>query len=112
MTLPSACKEGASPMIVKFHQTGGFAPPINDKKCEFNTESMQSDEAHRLVSLVERSRLAELQTQKQEPSKGADYMSYTIIVETETGAQKVSFNDTNMPDSIVPLLEYLVEHCR
>jgi hypothetical protein len=38
-------------------------------------------------------------------------LTYTIRVETEKGVQKFTFDDMNVPQSVIPLLEYLSDRC-
>lgn len=115
LTLSQAimAKEGELPMKVIFRQTGGYAGPVGAKACELDTQALPAADAELLRSLVERSEIAKIKAKERPaPPKGAaDFLNYTITVETDKEVQKISFDEMNVPESIMPLLEYLIDRC-
>jgi hypothetical protein len=92
-----------SPMKIKFRQSGGYAGLIVG--CEVNTSSLSAEEAAKLSSLVEDSGILQA-TSKRTPN-AADLLNYEFTIETREGMHHVSFDDLSLPESIMPLLEYL-----
>lgn len=90
-------------MKVKFSQSGGFAGL--SRGCDLDTDSLPSDEAATLQSLVQESGI--LQAKSGRSPNARDLFNYEITVETSQGVHNVSFDDLSMPEGVEPLLEYL-----
>jgi hypothetical protein len=90
-------------MKVTFRQSGGYAGLI--RGCELDTDSQPSDEATRLQSLVAESGI--LQIEGGHMPQGRDLLQYEISIETSEGVRHVSLDDMTLPESAIPLIEYL-----
>lgn len=90
-------------MKVTFRQSGGYAGLIVG--CELDTDSLPADEAATLQSLVEESGI--LQAKGGYAPQGRDLLQYEITIETSEGVHRVLLDDTTIPESAVPLIEYL-----
>lgn len=90
-------------MKVTFRQSGGYVGLR--RGCELDTADMNSNEAGALRSLVERSGV--LQTEGGHSSGARDAINYEIIVETDKGVHRTTFDDLSVPAQLDSLLEYL-----
>lgn len=90
-------------MKITFRESGGYAGLI--RGCELDTDSFPPDEAVELQSLVEQSGI--LQAKGGRTPNARDLLNYEITVQTSEGVHRVSFDDMTLPESAVPLLEYL-----
>lgn len=90
-------------MKIQFRESGGFAGLIQG--CEIDTKQLPPQEAAELDSLLEQSGI--LQHRNEDTPDARDVFNYEIVVETNKGTQHASFNDMNLPESTIPLLEYL-----
>lgn len=73
--------------------------------CELDTDFLPSDEAAVLQSLVEQSDLPRVQSAHAPDAR--DQLCYEVTVQTSEGAYHISFDDMTIPESIVPLIDYL-----
>lgn len=107
MLIPEALEAGSKetpyPMKVTFRQSGGYAGLR--RGCALDTACMRSDEAESLRALVERSGI--LQIKGGHPSRARDATNYEIIVETDRGVHRATFDDMSVPEKVLPLLESL-----
>ncbi len=94
------------PMKINFHQSGGYAGLRMG--CELDTNVLSIDEAAQLESLVKTSGI--LQTKSARSENTADLINYEITIEIKEGKHQVTFDDLTLPESIVPLLDYLQSH--
>lgn len=90
-------------MKVTFRQSGGYAGLI--RGCELDTNSQPSDEAKRLESLVTESGILRLKDSHM--SQATDLLQYEITIETNEGVYHVFLDDMTLPESTIPLIEYL-----
>ena len=100
--------EVSLPMKIEFRQSGGYGGLITGT--EINTDSLTAKEAAELQSLVEQSDI--LQAQNKQTPNSADLLQYQIIIKTEKGVRQVSYDDLSLPESAVPLLEYLQDRAK
>jgi hypothetical protein len=90
-------------MKIKFRQSGGYAGLRMG--CDLDTDLLSTDEATKLASLVKNS---DIMRSKSSRSKNtADVISYQITIETNDGTHQIAFDDLTLPDSAIPLLDYL-----
>jgi hypothetical protein len=90
-------------MKIKFRQSGGYAGLRMG--CDLDTNSLSSDEATQLESLVNTSGI--LQANSGRSENAADLISYEMTIETQSGTHQVKFDDLTLPESVLPLLDYL-----
>lgn len=100
--------EVSLPMKIEFRQSGGYAGLVMGS--EINTDLLDAEEATKLQSLVEQSDI--LQVQPRSTPNSADLLNYEITIETKEGTHQVSFNDMSLPESAIPLLEYLQDRAK
>lgn len=96
------------PMKITFRQSGGYAGLRMG--CELDTNLLTLEEATQLESLVEKSGILQIQTALS--TNTADLINYEITIETEEGKHQVTFDDLTLPESVVPLLDYLQSHAK
>ena len=95
-------------MKITFRQSGGYAGLVMGS--EIDTDSLAAEEAAKLKSLVEQSGI--LQAQSKQTPNSADLLYYEITIETKKGIHQVSFDDMSLPESAIPLLEYLQDRAK
>jgi len=91
------------PMKINFRQSGGYAGLRMG--CELDTNLLPQDESAKLESLVETSGILQAKSTRSENT--ADLINYEIAIETKEGKHQVTFDDLTLPESVVPLLDYL-----
>ncbi len=92
-------------MKIKFRESGGFAGLI--RGCDIDTKQLSAQQTAELESLVTHSGI--FQRQGKATPNARDVFNYELVVETSQGTHRASFNDMNLPESAIPLLEYLQE---
>lgn len=92
-------------MKIKFVQSEGFAGI--DLNLELDSNSLPSDEARTLRSMLENSRFFDLPSSSPTPDQGADYLEYEISVESEGKNHTVETTDITMPQDLHPFVAYL-----
>lgn len=95
-------------MKIKFRQSGGYAGLRMG--CELDTNVLSIDEAAQLESLVKTSGILKAKSDRSENT--ADLINYEITIETKEGTHQVTFDDLTLPESVVPLLDYLQSHAK
>lgn len=95
----------AQPYSIKFNQSGGFAG-VN-KGVELNTAKLSCEDACKLVEAIKNSGILKVTTLKQTNPQAADVFYYDITVEEKNRTHHVTFDDTTVPDSYRPLVEFL-----
>ncbi len=90
-------------MKIKFRQSGGYAGLRMGLDLDIN--SLSTDESTQLESLVKTSGI--LQSKSGRAENAADLINYEITIETKEGTHQVKFDDLTLPESVLPLLEYL-----
>lgn len=93
---------------ITFTQTGGYVGLV--KGCTLDTRSLPADEAAELKTLIERSDI--FRTSSQLTPNARDLQVYEITVETAQGAHRVELDDMSVPQSMRPLLNYLVRNSK
>jgi hypothetical protein len=92
-------------MQVIFHQMGGFAPVYEG--CELDSTMLSAEEGQTLVALVESSDILNLTTRK---TPGAcDVRLYSFQINHQGQSHQVSFDQLSLPESVLPLLGFLLE---
>jgi hypothetical protein len=95
----------AQPYLVKFNQQGGIAATF--KGVELNTAKLSCEDACALVEAIKKSGILKESTLKSTNPHAADVFYYDIIVEEKNRTHHVTFDDTTVPDSYRPLVEFL-----
>ncbi|NER24227.1 MAG: hypothetical protein F6J86_12900 [Symploca sp. SIO1B1] len=90
-------------MKITFRQSGGFAGLV--RGCDLDTDSLNSNEAEQLETLVQQSKI--MQTQSSSTPQANDLRSYQFLIEAPVGKYQVSFDDMSLPEDVRPLLKYL-----
>ncbi|GAB7530121.1 hypothetical protein PS3A_25320 [Pseudomonas sp. 3A(2025)] len=95
-------------MKVCFIQSGGFAGMI--RRYEVDTQTLQPAEAHRLQTLIDQSGLS--QSGQWLDEQATDLKQYEIKIEDQSNTFCLTFDDRNIPDSVRPLLGFLLQQAR
>jgi hypothetical protein len=88
---------------IKFRQSGGYTGL--QMGCDLDNKSLSPAEFSQLESLVKTSGIVGSNSSRSENT--ADLINYEITIETKEGIHQVQFDDLTLPDSILPLLDYL-----
>ena len=91
------------PMKINFRQSGGYAGLRMG--CELDTNLLPQDESAKLESLVETSGILQAKSTRSENT--ADLINYEITIQTKENTHQVIFDDLTLPESVLPLLDYL-----
>lgn len=97
-------------MKIKFRQSGGYAGLRMGCELDTNLNLLTTDEAAQLESLVKTSGI--LQSKSHRSENTADLINYEITIETKEGTHQFTFDDLTLPESVVPLLDYLQSHAK
>ena len=90
-------------MKIKFRQSGGYAGLRMG--CDLDTDLLSTAESTKLASLVKASGISQLKSTHSKNT--ADVISYQITIETNDGTHQITFDDLTLPESVIPLLDYL-----
>jgi hypothetical protein len=94
---------GRGGMRIRYRESGGYAGLL--RGAEVEAEDLPPDAAAALDALVERGG-----EPRPEPARAArDQMAYEISVATEGGPVNLRFDDADLPEEALPLLDYLRE---
>ena len=93
-------------MKISFESSGGFAGMHTS--VALDTDSVSSEEAQQLNDLIINSNFFDLPSESPKPKPGsADYIGYSITVDSEGRKHTVRTNDTTMPSNLSPLVRFL-----
>ncbi len=93
-------------MRIEIERSGGFAGMR--MHTTIDTETLPSEQAKELESLVDASSFFELPATVSTPPSGADRFNYKISIEAEGKKHTVETSDEVAPDSLQPLLRRLM----
>lgn len=97
-------------MKVQFARTGGVAGIR--LTVTLDTETLPHAEADRLRRLVAAARLFDQPASRRLPGPGADRFQYQVTVEEGDRIKKVELDESSVPETFRPLLDYLVDSAR
>jgi hypothetical protein len=90
-------------MKIEFRQSGGYGGLRMG--CDIDINSLKIAESNQLESLIKNSDI--LRSNSSLSKNSADLITYEIKIETKEGIYQVKFDDLTLPESIIPLLDYL-----
>jgi hypothetical protein len=93
-------------MKIQFTRSGGYAAPAMKQSVTVDTDDLPEAEANELESLVNQADLPALSGQPK-PQPQPDEFHYKISVEAEGQNQSVGVSDSNMPETLGPLVDWL-----
>ncbi|MBE9012332.1 hypothetical protein IQ250_19220 [Pseudanabaenaceae cyanobacterium LEGE 13415] len=99
----------AKNISVTLEQSGGFAGLMLTKTV--NTQTLSPAEAQQLEALVEESNFFQLSS-IEEASPQPDRFGYTLSVEVDGRSHSVQFSETNMPEKVRSLVEWIQTRLR
>lgn len=91
-------------MRITLEQSGGFAGLMITKTID--TQDLSPSEAQQLEKLVRESNFFQF-TSIAEAFPQPDRFGYTISIEMEGRSQSIEVSETNMPESIKPIVEWV-----
>lgn len=94
-------------MRIHFERSGGFAAAAMKRSCTVDTENLPDDEACELNALVASSGVTQLAAPPAAPSAARDVFHYRLTIEDSGRQHSVAVSDTNMPESLRPLVNWL-----
>lgn len=95
-------------MKIQFTRSGGFAAPAMKQSVTVDTDDLPEAEANELVNLVNRADLPAVSAQPK-PAPRPDEFHYRISVVGEGQSQTVGVSDSDMPETVAPLVDWLSE---
>jgi len=93
-------------MKVQYTRSGGFAAPAMKQSVTVDTNDLSEAEANELVNLVNQADLPALSAEPK-PQPRPDEFHYRISVEGEGESQSVGVSDSNMTETLGPLIDWL-----
>ncbi len=101
---------GGSYVKVQFARTGGFAGMR--LMASVDTETLPPEEADRLRRLIARAAFFEQLTSLRSATPAPDRFQYRVTVEEGDRRKTVELDESSIPKSVRPLLDYLVDSAR
>ena len=103
------------PFYIWFERSGGFAGISTS--VEIDSKTLSAEEAGELEQLIEQSGFFDFIKKDtiptQELGQGPDQFQYEITIEYKGGEKKtVELNESTIPDSLRPLVNYLTQKAR
>jgi hypothetical protein len=95
---------------VQFVRTGGVAGIR--LTATLDTETLPADEADRLRRLVAAARLFDQPASRPSPAPETDRFQYRVTVEEGDRTKRVELDESSIPDTFRPLLDYLIDSAR
>lgn len=96
-------------MQISFERSGGFAGMT--VSLSVDTASLSTDAAAQLSSLVAAADFFQLPAELPTPAQ-PDRFQYRVTIEAEGQKQTVTVGEAGVPDTLRPLLDWLVEAAR
>lgn len=93
-------------MKIEFTRTGGFAAPAMKQSLSLDTNDLSQAEANEVMKLVSDADLSALSAVPEAPPQ-PDEFHYRISVEDEGRNESVRASDSSMPETLVPLVDWL-----
>ena len=97
-------------MRVEFCRTGGVAG--TRLTVTLDTERLPPQEAARLRRLISAASFFDQPTSLKSSTSGADRFQYQVTVEEGDRIKKVDIDESCVPRTFQPLIEYLLDSCR
>src|ERR1700676_3279526 len=97
-------------MRILFKRSGGFAGISQTKS--ISTDQMPAEEAQKVTSLVQQAGFFALPPVIESTQPGADRFQYQISVDGEQGAHSVQVDESAVPPSLQPLLDWMKNSAR
>lgn len=99
------------PIKIEFAHGSGVNPRHFEKwECKLDTRSMKAEDAEKLVKLVGSSNILSTKDSDYQSTEGGPFSS--IEIETSKQKRKFSWSYEHAPNSIQPLLRYLMERSK
>ena len=97
-------------MKIQFARTGGVAGIR--LTATLDSESLPPEEADRLRRLIAAASFFEQPPSRHSRIGGADRFQYEVTVEEGDRIKKVELDESSVPETLQPLLDYLVDSAR
>ena len=97
-------------MKIQFARTGGVAGIR--LTATLDTEMLPPDEADSLRRLIAAASFFDQPSSRQSPIRRADRFEYHVTVEEGDRIKKVELDESSVPETLQPLLDYLVDSAR
>lgn len=94
---------------IHFKRTGGFTGIPIDFKLLSN--SLTREECDKLIKLIDNSGISNFEPGKKVVSKAPDQFEYSILIEGYV-SKPIEFSESEIPESLKPLIHYLVKKAR
>ena len=92
-------------MKIQYERSGGFTGiPV---KVTVDTDSLPPETEHSFLEALSAARFFELPEKLAQTTQGADQFVYRLIVEDETRHHTVEMGDSDVPDTLQPVLRQL-----
>ncbi len=97
-------------MLIHFERSGGFMGA--HLTADIDSSRLDSDEAHRLVGLIQDADFFALPANFTEVEGAADQFQYLITITDGSAEHTVQVSDSSAPDTLRPLLRRLTRLAR
>ena len=109
LTSPAAQKQ-ESKMHIQFERTGGVAGMR--LTITIDSDSISSEDAAALRDMIHSASFFELPAKSQKSQSGADRFQYKVIVEIDERRHTIEIEESAVPASLRPLLNWLTEKAK
>ena len=99
-----------SPMHIQFERSGGFAGMR--LTATIDSERLSSDDAATLRDLIAAARFFDLPAKSEKAATGADRFHYKVIAEMDARRHTIEIDESVVPSSLRPLLNWLTEKAK
>jgi emfourin len=98
-------------MLIRFDRAGGFAGPAMRRSCTVDTDTLPTEEAKELRTLLNTTDIPGLAAQPAGAQARArpDAFHYRLIVEEAGRQHTLEVSDADMPPSLRPLVHWLLQ---
>ena len=110
LSLISSCMTIQGPFYIWFERSGGFAGISTS--VEIDSESLSANEVEELRQLIDQSCFFEFTKNDTIPAELPDQFQYKITIRYEGEKRTVELNDSAIPESFRPLINYLTQKAR
>lgn len=99
-----------SPMHIQFERSGGFAGMR--LTATIDSDTLSSDDAATLRGLIHAASFFDLPAKSPKSPSGADRFQYKVMVESADRRHAIEIDESTVPPSLRPLLNWLTEKAK
>ena len=98
------------PFYIFYERSGGFAGMTNT--FEINSDTLNQEQKEQLISLIDNSGFFDFSMEDKKEKNLPDQFQYKITIEKENNKNTLEFGESEIPDKMRPLIQYLSREAR